>query len=454
MLKVNYLYLICKISFVLFNFFGINFTYTSTCVTPIESYSFGDKTPFVATYSPDGKYVACLFQSISNPNSYITVLDSVNPNGTLTLVFEAADPEAEYAVNLVYSPNGKYLAVANLNSFNVTVWSVQSDGTLSSIGNYSTGCESYGIAYSTDNTQLAVTCYSNSGTLQTYTVNSNGSLTLANTYPVGTYPEDVKYSPVSSYLGSNRFLVVTNNSSDNINVFQVNGDNTLTEVSQSPFTTGSSPKASQYSPDGKFVAVANYSSNNVNVFSVDPTSGNLTEISGSPFFIADNYYPTDLAYSPDGKYLSVACQFGAIAVFEVGSDGSLSNLNLNTNSQFYSMNSIAYSPNSKYLVTASNNDNNILVTYRSSLAQPSISSIKMDCSGKLTINGIADPTISSQYPITISATGSSIVSSSTITDDLGNFQLNLTLLKYLPIDIVASNIFNCKNSKSIFIGKA
>jgi len=52
---------------------------------------------------------------------------------------------------------------------------------------------------------------------------------------------------------------------------------------------------------GQFVYVANASSNNVSGYTINPTTGALTAISGSPF--AAGRFPTSMAVDPTAKSL-------------------------------------------------------------------------------------------------------------------------------------------------------
>ena len=59
--------------------------------------------------------------------------------------------------------------------------------------------------------------------------------------------------------------------------------------------------------DGKFLYVANNMGHNVSVFAIDPTTGYLAPITGSPF--ATNYNPKKLAMCPGGGFVAVGCSY-------------------------------------------------------------------------------------------------------------------------------------------------
>lgn len=101
------------------------------------------------------------------------------------------------------------------------------------------------------------------------------------------------------------------------------------QVSGSPFSAGTGSYSAAFSPlfEGKlFLAVSNNSANSVSMFLVDQSTGNLTEVSGSPFFLTGTG-PTELAFSPvvsGGLVLAVINSDNTVSVFLVDASGSLS----------------------------------------------------------------------------------------------------------------------------------
>lgn len=94
-----------------------------------------------------------------------------------------------------------------------------------------------------------------------------------------------------------------------VSAFTVNpATGVLSSVAGSPFSDGSVLRESAIDPSGKFLyAISNNTtSNTISVFLINSSSGVLTPIAGSPFQMAIN----DLAYSvvvhPSGKFLYVS----------------------------------------------------------------------------------------------------------------------------------------------------
>jgi 6-phosphogluconolactonase len=111
---------------------------------------------------------------------------------------------------------------------------------------------------------------------------------------------------------SGKFLYVGDANSAQISAFSINpATGVLTQVAGSPFPSG--PSASiRVHPSGKFLYAANFDHGSISVFGIDPVTGELTEIPGSPFGVAA--LVMSLALHPSGNF--------AYATF-LGMDGLL-----------------------------------------------------------------------------------------------------------------------------------
>lgn len=121
-------------------------------------------------------------------------------------------------------------------------------------------------------------------------------------------------------------LYIANDGSNDVTGFDINPTTgALTVVPGSPFTTGASAGMVGISldctPNGRFLTVANGVSNNITVFGI-ASNGALSPVPGSPF--AAGGTPTDVKVSPNGKFLSAALVFSnTVAMFSIGSNGTL-----------------------------------------------------------------------------------------------------------------------------------
>ncbi|HST20870.1 MAG TPA: beta-propeller fold lactonase family protein [Blastocatellia bacterium] len=115
--------------------------------------------------------------------------------------------------------------------------------------------------------------------------------------------------------------------------FVVGAGGALTEMPNSPFSTGgTTPLSGQggstriaISPVANFMFVSNTDSNDVTAFVVDTITGNLSLVPGSPFPTAGfSAFGMSLAITPDGKFLFAANpSSNTITIFKVNSNGSL-----------------------------------------------------------------------------------------------------------------------------------
>jgi hypothetical protein len=194
-------------------------------------------------------------------------------------------------------------------------------------------------------------------------------------FSTGTGPYGCAFSPL---IIGNLFAATSNFGSTTVSVYQVNTTTgAFTQVSGSPFSTGGSPLSVAFSPvvEGNlFAAAANYAAKTVAIFSVNTTTGVFTPVSGSPF--ATDYFPNTVAFSPlVGGNLFVATSNGntvssgtlSISVYKVNTTtGVLTEV---TGSPFTAglwPHGIAFTPNLNGTVFAAiaNNASNTVSVYK------------------------------------------------------------------------------------------
>ena len=148
-----------------------------------------------------------------------------------------------------------------------------------------------------------------------------GALTLLSTALYGQQPNFV-YTDNNSVQAANT-----------VSAFSVGPNGALTPISGSPFSTGGIGGNGGYvastnilvSPSGNILFVANTGSNDVSAFSINPNTGTLTLVPGSPFSTGGNgNLGLALSATPDGKFLMVGNTISAnITVFSIAPNGSL-----------------------------------------------------------------------------------------------------------------------------------
>src|SRR5579863_10307565 len=136
------------------------------------------------------------------------------------------------------------------------------------------------------------------GSVSSYKINSqNGSLTSVGFF--SSLATALAIHPASKF-------VYAIDEQDNAVVALTLDPNTgvLTPIAGSPFPTNSqSPWAAAIDPTGHYLFVPNANGSNVSVFTINSTTGALTEVAGSPFTAGNN--PEAVAVSPSGQFLYV-----------------------------------------------------------------------------------------------------------------------------------------------------
>lgn len=91
----------------------------------------------------------------------------------------------------------------------------------------------------------------------------------------------------------------------------------LTQVSGSPFATETAPQSIAVNPAGTFVYAVEPYRDNVYAFSIDRTTGALTPIAGSPFSVGNN--PQFIVINPAGTfaYVTNSGQGGYVSVYKI-----------------------------------------------------------------------------------------------------------------------------------------
>src|SRR3984893_11333721 len=208
----------------------------------------------------------------------------------------------------------EFAYVANLNSNNVSGYTINpTTGALTAIAGspFAAGGSPGSVAVDPSGKFAYVANeFGNSGnSVSGYTINpSTGALTAITGSPfaAGVYPRSVAVDP------SGKFAYVANEFGNNL--YSVSGSvsgytidpttGALTAITGSPFATGGLPLSVAVDPSGKFAYVANYSDNNVSGYTINPATGALTPIIGSPFPAGTN--PGLVAVDPSGKFAYVA----------------------------------------------------------------------------------------------------------------------------------------------------
>jgi 6-phosphogluconolactonase (cycloisomerase 2 family) len=140
---------------------------------------------------------------------------------------------------------------------------------------------------------------------------------------------------VSGLEAQSKFVYANNDisSANTVSGFSAASNGVLTEIAGSPFATGGTGTAGGASgvdritvAGGKFLYASNSGSQNISAFTVDPASGLLTPVAGSPYSVGATVGSGDisLAPAPNGQFLFAGvAPNSAVVTFSIGADGSL-----------------------------------------------------------------------------------------------------------------------------------
>src|SRR5262249_13101203 len=252
---------------------------------------------------------------------------SVNSDGSLSPLFGTPFPAGNGPVSVVTHPLADFLYVTNQGSGEVMTFIIDPELTSSSsvvIGNGPLfgAITSDGAHYYQTVSSLAQ--------IAAFAVNANdGSLTPVSGSPFSTgfFPRTIAVDPAG------KFLYVTISSSFMGTSTSVYGyaidaaSGALVAIPGSPFSAGENPASAAVDVSGRFLFVANNANtangNSVSAFSIDPETGALTPVSGSPFTTSPS--PLFVASDPSGQYVYVGLDGSAgIAAFVMNqSSGAL-----------------------------------------------------------------------------------------------------------------------------------
>jgi 6-phosphogluconolactonase (cycloisomerase 2 family) len=164
-----------------------------------------------------------------------------------------------------------------------------------------------------------------------FSVDANGSLSPVPGSPFLTSGNGVG----GGFFAANRitasvvkdFLYAANAGSNTVSAFSINpATGVLTTIAGSPFVTGGVGDGVGISltatPDDKFLIAANGASSTVTVFSI-AANGSLSPVPGSPFPSGAAGLLADAKVTSDGKFLAVTSAPGNITMFSISSAGAL-----------------------------------------------------------------------------------------------------------------------------------
>lgn len=276
------------------------------------------KTPFFLAADARGSHLYVTDLAESAVYAY-----SINPRSGALAPMDSRAIVGSGPRSLAIDPSGKMLYVACTDGAGIYGFSIDvPSGTLAPLAGSpfrNLGLRPAAITLDPSG-QFAFVPNNASKNVSVFRVNSKtGQLTsTAAPYASGTAPVWANTDKSGTHL------YVLSDVDDAIYSYSVATTGTLSKLSTPTFHGVADPLSSTLSPNGDFLYVPNWSSsgtfpaNSVSVFSIDPPTGKLTPITGSPF--ATGAGPTSIAFEPSGKFAYVVNELaGTVSEFSVNS---------------------------------------------------------------------------------------------------------------------------------------
>jgi len=211
------------------------------------------------------------------------------------------DSHGSAPCHLSFSPDGKYIFVANYMSGTLTVLPIAADGKLG---------EATGVV-----THTGVSGAPNGAT--------NG--------PRGSYDIGGHEAPHAHFIQhdiSGRFVLAVDLGQDRIYTYKFDASaGKLTQQSIVTIPTGDGPRHLAFHPNGKWVYAITEQASTVTFFHYNPETGELASqqiLSTLPEGFAGTSFGSEITMHPNGKWLYAANRLhDSIAVYSIGPDGKL-----------------------------------------------------------------------------------------------------------------------------------
>src|SRR5580698_5316052 len=247
----------------------------------------------------------------------VLVLNINGATGTITVGPKTPPTQNVTPRGLALHPSKKFLYVANTRANTISIFNVGTAGLLTLNTAVPSGNGPTAVTIDPTGTYLLVTNVFGSngsgGDVSVYTMDSgSGALTevAGSPFPANKNPTAIQFTPSGS------FVYVTNTAIGMVTGFSFStSTDALTQVPGSPLISGAGAAALAVDASGQFLYVANPSATNlppyqstignISGFNIDPNTGALTVMQGSPFAATNGNGPTALTVGPEGLVYAV-----------------------------------------------------------------------------------------------------------------------------------------------------
>jgi 6-phosphogluconolactonase (cycloisomerase 2 family) len=262
---------------------------------------------------------------------------AVSGNGSVT-ISQSARNGTSYAVTIKTQPGNppQTCTVANSsgsvsggNVTNITITCATNSYTL---GGSVSGLTGSGLIISDGVESITISSAGSFSFPTKLETGKNYAITIK-TQPVSTPPQNctLRDSSGAGTVGSadvtsvqivcaniGRFLYITEPQSNSVHGYSIDPvSGGLTALSGSPFSTGGNPGSMAVSPDSKFAYVLNRADHTVSVFSIDAATGEWSATAGSPYSVDTG--AAEIALHPSGKfaYVTVVSSASSVTLYDV-----------------------------------------------------------------------------------------------------------------------------------------
>ncbi len=198
------------------------------------------------------------------------------------------------------------------------------------------------------------------GTVSAFSVGLGGALTQISGSPFSTGSGSEPWGMAISPDARDLFVARSCSCDEDVAVFSIGADGGLSQISGSPYPAGNSPLPVALTPDGSYLYVTNYDDGTVSAYSV-AADGALTPVTGSPFSAGTQ--PIAVAVSPDGRYVYVGNYSngtsGSVSAYSIGAHGGLTQLGGSPFPAGKGPEALIVTPDGKHLYSANANSTRV-----------------------------------------------------------------------------------------------
>ena len=252
-----------------------------------------------------------------NHNAYVTLpargsvllLHINGATGAITLGAETPQVLATTPTGIALLPSKKFLYAVNSFANTISIFKVASDGTLALTGTPTpAGGSSPNAAVIDPSGKYLLVTNNLSNNVSVFSIDAGtGALSLVGSpVPANANPAEILIVP------SGKFVYVTNPGIGTVTAFTFS-NGVLSQMPSSPFSSDLGAFGLAVDGSERFLYVANpaasnpppfkFTTGNISGFNIDPSTGALTPILGSPFTATNGKGPSAVTVDPSGKFV-------------------------------------------------------------------------------------------------------------------------------------------------------